>query len=260
MALGDSFSSGAGIGSVEGLTGCQRSHVNYVSLIGRKLHASYRDATCGSATTDNAYVAQKTGGNGTGSVPPQLTMVRPSNDVVLISLGLNDLQFFYDMVFGCTGMSGMYPTGTPCQNVWALTLRPGPIQQLPAIHDRLYRVVRDAQTRAPDAAVLVVGYPQLVPETGTCADLPLPTGEYAYFHQAFEALAWTMRDVAVSTGATYVDVLGPSKGHDICAGTSAWVNGRTLKPDEALAYHPYANEQRAIARLVVQALGRTKSR
>jgi len=257
VALGDSFSSGSGIGNVEGFTGCQRSDVNYVSLVGRKLHATYRDATCGSATTDDAYSPQHTGGNGTGEVPPQLTAVRPSTDVVLISLGLNDLQFFYNMIFGCIPMSGLYPTGTPCENMWFMTGRRGPVQELPAIHDRLLRVVQDAQVRAPHAEVLVVGYPQLVPETGTCADLPLPTGEYAYFHTAFEALAWTMRDVAVQTGATYVDVLGPSKGHDICAGTAAWVNGRNLKPGEATPYHPYANEQRAIARLVVQALGDT---
>jgi lysophospholipase L1-like esterase len=254
VALGDSFSSGSGIGNVEGFTGCQRSDRDYVALIGPKLRATYRDATCASATTDNADAPQRTGGNGTGSVPPQLAAVRPSTDVVLISLGLNDLQFYYDMIFGCIPMSGLYPTGTPCENMWALTGRPGPIQKLPAIHDRLLRVVQEAQDRAPDATVLVVGYPQLVPATGTCSELPLPTGEYAYFHTAFEALSWTMRDVAVHTGATYVDVLGPSKGHDMCAGVAAWVNGPAMKPGEALPYHPYANEQRAIARLVLQTL------
>lgn len=255
VALGDSFSAGSGIADVEVATGCQRSDRNYVKLVARAMRARYRDATCGSATTDHAYAPQQTGANGTGSVPPQLDAVRPGTDVVLVSLGLNDLQFLYDMIYGCIPMSDLQPTGTPCQTAWALTGHPGPIQRLPEIHDRLLGVVEQARARAPRATVMVVGYPQLVPASGTCADLPLPTGEYAYFHAAFEQLGATMASVARETGTAYVDVLAASEGHDICApGSASWVNGRTLKPGVALAYHPYANEQRAIGRLVLQRL------
>ncbi len=39
---------------------------------------------------------------------------------------------------------------------------------------------------------------------------------------------------------TYVDVLGASAGHDICAGDQAWVNGVTRIPEVAVEYHPFA--------------------
>ena len=59
-----------------------------------------------------------------------------------------------------------------------------------------------------------------------------------------------------AAGATFIDVRGPSEGHDICAGPDAWVNGVTPKDGVAAAYHPFAAEQAAIAELVERALQR----
>ena len=65
-----------------------------------------------------------------------------------------------------------------------------------------------------------------------------------------------MREAASAAGATFVDVLGPSEGHDICAGADAWVNGLEARPGVAAAYHPLASGQAAVAELVEQALQR----
>jgi len=50
-----------------------------------------------------------------------------------------------------------------------------------------------------------------------------------------------------------VDVWEPSAGHDICA-DDPWINGRATDPNRALAFHPFAAEQKAVAQLVLDAL------
>jgi len=69
-----------------------------------------------------------------------------------------------------------------------------------------------------------------------------------------ELLDDELSEAADSAGVTYVDVLGPSEGHDICAGDQAWVNGGTTLPGVAVGYHPFARGQRAVAGLVLAAL------
>ena len=46
---------------------------------------------------------------------------------------------------------------------------------------------------------------------------------------------------------------GPSRGHDVCS-DDPWVNGAVTQPTRALAYHPFAVEQQAVADLVRDAL------
>ena len=126
----------------------------------------------------------------------------------------------------------------------------------PQIGARVEELLTEVHRRAPGATVLLVGYPQLVPAEGTCADLPLATGDYPFVRAQWEALDAAMRDAASAAGATFVGVLGPSEGHDICAGKDAWVNGFKTRPGVAAAYHPLARGQAAVAELVEDALQR----
>ena len=59
-----------------------------------------------------------------------------------------------------------------------------------------------------------------------------------------------MRGAAKQTGAEFVDMYAASDGHDICS-DDPWVNGRKTEPGTALAYHPLAVEQQAVADLVL---------
>jgi hypothetical protein len=45
-----------------------------------------------------------------------------------------------------------------------------------------------------------------------------------------------------------------SKGHDICAGPDAWVNGSNTDLTRAIAFHPFAEEQQAVADLIMRKL------
>jgi hypothetical protein len=113
-------------------------------------------------------------------------------------------------------------------------------------------VIRDIQKRAPAARIVVVDYPRVVPTTGTCPRrLPLAEGDYPWAATISARLSASVRGAAKRTGADFVDMYAASNGHDICS-DDPWVNGRKTEPGTALAYHPLAVEQQAVADLVLE--------
>ena len=118
---------------------------------------------------------------------------------------------------------------------------------------RVADLIREVRQRAPKAKVLVIGYPQIVSADDACAELPLARGDYAYAEQVNLALTEMLRKAASASGATYVDVWAASQGHDICS-DDPWINGAVDDEKEAARYHPFANEQAAVADLVVKAV------
>ena len=250
-ALGDSFTSGAGLPSTRrDASSCGQSSLNYPHLVAKEIGAKLVDVSCGGATTDNGTQPQPLAW---ASWPPQLDAVTKDTDLVTVSLGGNDFQWYLGVMFGCTSVAASDPAGNPCErkgtspdsDVTAIS---------PQIGDRVEAFLTETHRRAPGAEVLLVGYPQPVPAEGTCRELPLATGDYPFVRAQWEALDEAMRDAAAAAGATYVEVLGPSDGHDICAGAEAWVNGFTARPGVAAAYHPLARGQAAVAELVEEAL------
>jgi hypothetical protein len=69
--------------------------------------------------------------------------------------------------------------------------------------------------------------------------------------QVEKRLRATLRAAAREAGADFVDLWGPSRGHEICS-DDPWVNGGETDRSRALAYHPFAAEQQAVAELVEQ--------
>ena len=251
VALGDSFTSGAGLPltSRDAFT-CGQSSLNYPTLVAKAIGARLVDVSCGGATTENGTQPQPLGEE---SWPPQLDAVTRGTDVVTVSLGGNDFAWYLGVMFGCTSAATSDPTGSPCERQGTafgsdLTALP------PQIGARLETLLAEVRRRAPGARVLLVGYPQPVPAEGTCRELPLATGDYPFVRAQWEALDAAMRRAAVAAGAEFVEVLGPSEGHDICAGADAWTNGFEAQPGVAASYHPLASGQAAVAELVERAL------
>jgi lysophospholipase L1-like esterase len=247
VALGDSFTSGGGLPQpVPGSGPCLQSRLSYPNLVAEELGARLDDASCGGATTENGTTAQPR--PGAADWPPQLDRLRADTDLVTVGLGYNDLFFYPGVVVGCVSAAASDPTGAPCQE------RVGGLPDLTAlpaqIGERVEALLEAVRDRAPTAEVLVVGYPQLVPESGTCPELPLATGDYPFVRELLRALDDALRSAAEAAGATFVDVLGASEGHDICAGDDAWVAGARPAPGTAAPYHPFAVEQQAVADLI----------
>jgi lysophospholipase L1-like esterase len=183
---------------------------------------------------------------------PQLLDVDKRTDLVTVSLGLNDAGFS-SMIQQCQAVAPTDPTGAPCKASFQTLQGDALLAQVAAVRGKLTRVLDLVKERAPDARVMVVGYPQLVPESGTCPELPFAAGDYDYARQYFQLLDATMSQVARRERVTYIDVLDASAGHDVCAGDDAWVLG-AAQSTRTMVWHPFASEQRAVAGMILDAL------
>jgi lysophospholipase L1-like esterase len=248
VAMGDSFTAGAGI-RPGGDTGCYRSQRNYPTLLADRLHATLHDASCGGATAVQVESPQQTA---TTRNPPQLADVDDRTDLVTISLGLNDTGYG-TLLMTCMGVAQTDPSGSPCRTAMQTPQGDQILSRLEPFGQDLAQVIRKVQHAGPNADVVVVGYPQLAPPDGSCPDLPFAAGDYGYLAEYLVKLNKVMEEAADKTGARFVDVLAASKGHDVCAGHDAWVLGNLPSP-RSMVWHPFANEEEAIAALVYEEL------
>jgi lysophospholipase L1-like esterase len=246
VALGDSYSAAPLVPVTDVANGCFRSSNNYPSIVARKLGAELDDRSCGGARTSDFRRRQFP------DVPPQLTAVKPGVDLVTISVGGNDDAVFSRLVNSCPGLRDRDPEGAPCRESMRSSGSDALLAALDRTTPRVAGLVRAIRERAPKAKVLVVGYPQIVSADDACDELPLARGDYAYAEEVNLALTEMLRKAARASGATYVDVWAASQGHDICA-DDPWINGAVGNEEEAARYHPFANEQLAVAELVLDA-------
>ncbi|MDI6912296.1 SGNH/GDSL hydrolase family protein [Nocardioides sp.] len=249
VALGDSYTAAPLVPPTDGSSICLRSGVNYPALVARALPGTeLTDVSCSGARTANVTSPQA--GQHGSRVPPQLAALRPGTDLVTIGLGGNDDHLFGGVLGRCVQLASSDPTGAPCR---AAVDESSLTRTFEHIRDNLAGVVETVRGRSPHARILLVGYPQVVPGSGSCDLLPLADGDYAFARSVTAHLNDAVRRAADETSVEYVDLWGPSAGHDICA-DDPWVNGRVTSAETALAYHPLAAGQRAAAEQVLAQL------
>lgn len=255
VALGDSFTSGPLIPEVRtDPLGCARSTRNYPSILAERLGVrSFADASCGGASTEHLTAPQRTA---EGSNPPQADALSGRTDLVTLSIGGNDEGVLAGLIETCQRVRERDPTGAPCETAFSGAGLDEIEPRIDRTAERVRLALREIHRRAPAAEVLVIGYPRLVPAEGYCPRLlPFAYRDYAYVDGVQQELNAGLSDAAEAAGATYVDTYGPSRGHDACAGTAAWLNGKDTEPLAALAFHPYYSAMEAVAGLVQRALG-----
>jgi lysophospholipase L1-like esterase len=252
VALGDSYSAGPLIPTTDLAGGCARSDHDYPSLVARRLNVrTFVDVTCSAATT--ADLAGHQHPFPQSRVPPQLRAVTRGTDLVTLGIGGNDLDLFGTLVDTCTRLRSADPTGAPCTRHFAARHALSTVVR--TIGARVRHALVAVRHRAPHATVVLVGYLRLVPEHGTCAALPLATGDYVFGRRVSRALAGAMRQAAHRVGVRFVDMYSASRGHSVCS-PQPWVNGAVTDRQRALAYHPFLSGMRADARQVLHAVRR----
>ena len=112
------------------------------------------------------------------------------------------------------------------------------VEKIDKIGDRVKAALKGIHDRSPQARVILVGYPQPVPAKGTCRILPIAKGDYPYVRGLVVKLNDALRTAAKKAKADFVDMVKASKGHDICAGPDAWVNGVEHRPDAGARLPP----------------------
>ena len=251
VALGDSFSAGPLIPTSDLAGGCLRSDHNYPSLVADRLEVeTFVDVTCSGARTANLTRPQRPFED--ARIPPQLAAVTDDTDLVTIGIGGNDLSLFGTLVSTCTRLRASDPTGSPCARELA-TDRSDTGESTRTIRSRVAASLRAIRQKAPDATIVLVGYLRLVPEKGSCEELPLATGDYAEGRRVSRVLDQALEQAARSSRVVFVDMHAASRGHDICS-EDPWVNGSVTDRQRALSYHPFAAGMEADADAVVELL------
>lgn len=225
VALGDSYAAGTGSGGTTLSATCMKTTNAYPYQIAQsRAGTNLTFVACGGATT-------------TDVMNNQISSVTSTTNVVTVEIGGNDIGFA-NLILNCTLLN--------CSSQLSSTANSIP-STLPPKLQTVYSAIK---SRAPQAKVIVVGYPDPA-GTKTCSKaLGISTTEMNGIHTVANALSNTIKNTAVSYGFSYVDAIPAFTGHDVCA-SSPWLNGMSLSTG---AYHPNKNGQILGYKPIVQAL------
>lgn len=253
VALGDSYTSGPLIPQQRSdPLGCGRSKSNYPSIVASRLGAQYTDVSCAGASTIQMAYPQPTS---FGTNAAQFKALETYTDLVTVGIGGNDFDLFRTVIGTCPLLRASNSTGNPCERRFSVNGADSIKAGLPKISARVKEVLSGIHVRSPKARVYAIGYPRILPPAGYCPNqLPFADGDYAWLNSVEESLNAAIADAVKADGkSSYVDLYGPSLGHDACAGTAAWINGQndSWSPGAA-AYHPYLAGMAGMADVVYQ--------
>jgi lysophospholipase L1-like esterase len=254
VALGDSYTAGEmlPLNLTSQPPGCLRSPEAYPALVASALKATFVDAAC-----SGAGVKEMTGSQRTylGTNPPQLSALAPDDALVLLTLGGDDIGFL-NVLHTCMALSITHlGGGSPCEGHYTSGGKDQLAAKVAAEAAKMAAVLDAIHTRAPNARIVLVGYPDLFPQSGGCwPKVPITNGDIAYLRGIGTQLNAMLAATAAAAGATYVDTYTPTIGHDICqGGTAKYVEG--LVPTSlTISFHPNARGQAAMAAQVLAAL------
>ena len=249
VALGDSYTSAPLVLPLSsGPLDCFRSAVNYPHLVASALGFALDDVSCGGADTGDMTTAQF------ADQPPQFDALTPSTQVVTVGIGGNDNGVFLNALISCGAIDGVAGanSGNLCQRVNGSKYADG----IAADEATVEGALRQIHTLSPNARVFLVGYPDILPQSGSCfSTMPITTADVAYLNGVELDLDAMLRTAAAGAGATFVDTYTPSVGHDACRDASTrWVEPLVPSTD-AFSVHPNAAGEAADARAVEAAIG-----
>lgn len=251
ISLGDSYTSGPLITDQNGEPlGCLRSNRNWPALTKPNIRVTgFRDMSCSGAQTRDMWNAQ---GVDPGPNPAQLSVVDGAAKVVTLQIGGNDIGFS-DIIKTCALQN---PFGDGCKAEYVHDGRDELSEKINATAAKIDAVVAEIERKAPQAHVFLVGYPTLVPQSGNgCYPLvPLLAKDVPYLRAKTVELNAMIAARAAAAGVNYIDLYGPSAGHDFCASTSnKWVEG-IIPTSVAAPVHPNAKGMANFATIVATAI------
>jgi len=227
VALGDSYSSGVGTREYYD-EGCKRSNQAFAVQIATARGYELKHVACSGARVPDVR-------------NNQLSALSTATSLVTISVGGND--------------AGFANVVTQCAKPWPTTCW-GDIDganafianQLPGLLNGLYSEIR---TRAPNAKVIVVGYPRLFNGEECNALARISPGEQTELNDTADRLSNATSSAASAHGFQYVDARGPFTSHAICDDVE-WVNGLSNPVSES--YHPNRSGHNGYTQLISKLL------
>jgi hypothetical protein len=229
-ALGDSYSSGVGTRTYYTDSGsCYRGPQAYPVQVAARLGAPLTFVACSGAKVPD--------------VLNQLGSLSASTAFVTVSVGGNDAGFA-DVITRCA-LPWPWTCTTQINNANNYIRN-----TLPGALDNLYNQIR---AKAPNASVVVVGYPRLFNGEECNAGARISPSEQTALNNTADLLATTIGGRAAAHGFRFVDARAAFTGHAVCDDVE-WLNG--LSNPVLESYHPNAVGQTSgYTPLVASALG-----
>ena len=252
VAMGDSYTAGPLVpNQLPDPLGCLRSDHDYPHLVANAVGAPLRDVSCSAASTDDLASSQQVLG---GSNPPQLDALDQGVGTVSLQIGGNDIGFL-EIVQRC---ATVLPLGTPCRDLYTRGGADEISRRIAATGPKVAAALTETHRRSPQARVFVVGYPAILPEVqpGCWPILPIAPGDVPYLRDKEKELNAMLAAQAGAGGAAYVDVYGPSIGHDACQLPGArWIEP-LIPLSLAAPVHPNSLGMAGMAAVLAAAVGR----
>lgn len=230
-AIGDSYMAGIGAGDYLDDDGCRRSDRSYAADASRRTGDGLSDASC-----PGARIPQ---------VLQQSTTIPADAAWVLVQVGGNDIGF------GEIAAACLLPWSSNCLPQIAEAE-----SRLSQVSQGLADIASSVRKRAPQARVIMAGYPRLLASPRQCSSTPvgslLEPREIIAINTLQARLDATIRDAARDSDARFVDWPRAVDQHSLCSSRPWFVTFGGGDLGEAL--HPtreaYAAMGRDVARLL----------
>lgn len=249
VALGSSYAAGPGVGEPDPQAPEKsgRSLSNYPRLVARALDLQLRDVTFSGATTATILTESQEG------EPPQIEAVRPTTHLVTVTIGGNDVG--YVTALGAASLPK------------ALRMLPGVGRSLRSALDQderdrairlvqgsIRRIVSEIRTRAPEARVVLVDYPTVLPAEDL-PSLPFSSADAALGRHIAAGLERATAAAAEESGADLVRASEASRLHHAWSPEPWTSDQRGLLPFTAAdPFHPTAAGMQGVAELIIKQL------
>jgi len=218
VALGDSYASGLGAGNYSGGS-CDRSSGAYPQLWANANHpASFAFVACSGATT-------------TDVINNQISALSTSTTLVSVTIGGNDVGFSSVMETCVLGSTSDCVNAVNQAEAKARSQLPGALNTL----------FGDISARAPNATVVVTGYPEFYDLSKSSGCIGLSTTDRTDLNQGADVLDSQLQAAAGRYGFTYAAITPAFAGHEICDSNS-WLYSVDWF-DLGNSYHPTASGQ-----------------
>lgn len=213
-ALGDSYSSGVGTNNYTAESGgCRRSPQSAAALWASQHGAAFTFAACSGARTGDV-------------LNNQLGGLTAATTLVSISVGGNDAGFT-TVLENCILQSNA-GCKSAVDNAKAYAQN-----TLPGLLDNVYNAIR---AHAPNARVVVLGYPRFYQLGGSCI-LGLSDTKRGYINGGADTLDTVTQAAAGRHGFAFADVRANFAPHEICSSGTSWLHSVDFSHLDD-SYHP----------------------
>ncbi|MBB4930183.1 lysophospholipase L1-like esterase [Lipingzhangella halophila] len=256
IALGDSYSSGDGAGDyapgTDGDGGCWRSANAYPEHIAENNEFAGELGFFACSGQRGAAMLEAI-----GSDESQLDRLTEHTSLVTIGIGGNDLGFT-SVLRTCMMRVPLLESGNCVGQESDIDKR------MDKFEDTFPNLLSEIRDRAPDARVLILGYPRLFPAKPKSMYYTLTTSDQNWLNEVGQRLNEELQDTVEeadsdivggdNTGSVeFVNVSSALKGHEVSA-EEAWINGvvwRDITDGVTIdrsTFHPNADGQNALSK------------